>query len=167
MHHQLRAGAPQRLVECVGIAGVERKVIRRLRVHLPRRDRIETLRRLAVAFANLGSEVARPAADRIGLQQREAAGAILLPDLEFGFLLEQADQHRRLQVHVFFRHIGDEFRRHRLVGLGVIRQRNFVAVAASQQHTGHQRGGCDERANERAICQCKAPHPPGIFAPQT
>ena len=32
------------------------------------------------------------------------AGAILLPDLELGFLLEQADEHRRLQVHVLLAH---------------------------------------------------------------
>src|SRR5258708_8036916 len=37
------------------------------------------------------------------LQECEAARAILLPDFEFGFLLEQPDQHRRLQVHVLCR----------------------------------------------------------------
>ena len=176
MHHQLRAGASQRLVEGVGVAGIERQIEGRLRVHLRRADGIEAFRRLAVAFPDLGSEVARPAADRIGLQQREAAGAILLPDFEFGFLLEDPDQHRRLQVHVLRRHVGDQFRRDRLVGLGVVRQRDLVAVAAGQQHTGRERGRGDERANQRAINQGRAPHPKdnfkkgnssAIFAPQT
>jgi len=74
------------------------------------------------AFADLGAEIARPAADRIGFQEREAAGAVLLPDLELGFLLEQPDQDRRLQIHVFRRHVGDQFWRDRLVGLGVVGQ---------------------------------------------
>ncbi len=167
MHHQLRAGASQRLVEGIGIASVERKIIGRLRVHLAGRDRIKAFRSLAVAFADLGPEVTRPAANRVALQECEAAGAILLPDFEFGFLLEQPDQHRRLQVHVLCRHVGDEFRRHRLVGLGIIRQRDFVAVAAGQQHTCRERDRGDERANRRATDQCKAPHPTGNFRTPT
>jgi len=111
VHHQLRAGASERLVEGVGVAGIERQIEGRLRVHLRRADGIEAFRRLAVAFADLGSEVSRPAADRIGLQESEAAGAVLLPDLEFGLLLEDPDQHRRLQVHVLRDHVGDQFRR--------------------------------------------------------
>ena len=119
MHHQLRAGVPHRLVIGVGIAGIEGKIIKRLRIHLRRRNGIKTFRGLAVALADLGPKVSRPAADRIGLQQRETAGAILLPDLEFGFLLEQPDQDRRIQVHVLGDHVRKQFRRHRLVGLGV------------------------------------------------
>ena len=154
---------PSALSIGVRVAGVEREIIGRLRIHLRRRDRIEAFRRLAVAFADLRAEVARPAADRIGLQQREAAGAVLLPDLEFGFLLEQADQDRRLQVHVLRRHVGDQFWRDRLVGLGVGGERDFVAVAAGQQRTGRERSRGDERANQRAINQGKAPHPTGNF----
>jgi hypothetical protein len=110
-----------------------------LRIHLARCDRVEAFGRLTVAFANLGAEVSRPAADRIGLQQRKAAGAILLPDLELGFLLEQPDQDRRLQIHVLGHHLGDELGGNGLVGLGIIRERDFVAVAAGQQRTGRQR----------------------------
>ena len=162
MHHQLRAGVPERAVIGVGVAGIEREVIGRLRIHLRRRDVVEAFGRLAVAFAHLGSEVARPAANRIGLQQREAAGAILLPDLELGLLLEQPDQDRRLQIHILFHHRGEQFWRDRLVGLGVGRKRNLVAVAAGQQHTtSRKRDRSDKRANQRASDQCKAPHPTG------
>ena len=164
MDHQLRAGTPQRLVERVRIAGVEGKIIGRLRVHLRRGDRIEAFRRLAVAFADLGPEIARPAADRIGFQERETAGAVLLPDLEFSFLLEQPDQDRRLQIHVFCRHVGDQFWRDRLVGLGVIGQRDVVAVATGHEHACAREGSRrDERANQRAVNQRLSSTPTGHF----
>jgi hypothetical protein len=164
MHHQLRAGTPQRLVEGVRIAGVEGKIIGRLRIHLRRRNRIEAFRRLAVALADLGSEIARPAADRISFQESETSGAVLLPDLQFGFLFEQANQDRRLQVHVFRRHVGDQLWRDRLVGLGVIGQRDFVAVAAGQQHARAREGSRrDERANQRAVNQRLSSTPTGHF----
>ncbi len=115
-------------------------VAARLRIHLRRRNSVEAFRRLTVAFANLGPEVAGPAADRIGLQEREASRAILLPDLEFGFLFEQPDQDRRIQVHVFFDHGLHQLRRDRLVGLGVGGERDIVAVAAGHQRTGARKG---------------------------
>ena len=166
MHHQLRAGAPQRFVERVGVAHVERQIIRRLRIHLRRRDVVEAFRRLAVAFLDLGTEVAGPSADRIGLQQRELAGAVLFPDLELGLLLEQPHQHRRLQVHVLGGDFGDQLFRNRLVGLGVAGERHFGGVAAGQRQTGGQNGGGDERANERAakvqaMYQSETPQPRG------
>ncbi len=140
VHHQLRAAAPKRAIERVGITGIEREIIGRLRIHLRRRDRIKAFRRLAVAFAHLRAEIARPAADRIGLEQRKVAGAILLPDLELGFLFEQPDQDRRIQVHVLFDHRLDQLGRDRLVGLGVGGERDFVAVATGQQHAGRKGG---------------------------
>ena len=105
MHHELRAGVSQRLVVGIGIAGVKREVIGGLRVHLRRRNGIEAFRGLTVAFADLGSEIARPAANGIGFQQREPARAVLLPNLELGLLFEQPDQHRRLQIHVLLGHV--------------------------------------------------------------
>src|SRR5689334_24673186 len=54
----------ERLVEGVGIAGVEGEIIGRLRIHLRRRDGVEALRRLAVALAHLRTQIAGPAADR-------------------------------------------------------------------------------------------------------
>jgi hypothetical protein len=57
-----------------------------------------------------------------------------------------------------------EFRRDRLVGLGVVGQRNFVAVAAGQQHAGRERSRGDERANQRAINQKQSSTPIGQFS---
>ena len=154
MHHQLRAGVAERRVIGVGIAGVEGEIVGRRRIHQAGRDRVETFRRLTVAFPDLGSEVAGPAADRVSFQERKLAGAVLLPDLEFGFLLEQADQDRRLQIHVLVDHRLDQLRRDRLVGLGVGGERDFIGVAAGQKRTrgGKCRRG-DERADQRAIDQ--------------
>ena len=164
MHHQFGTGMAERAVIGVGVAGVEGKIIGRLRVHLRGRDRVEAFRRLAVAFARLGPEIARPAADRVGLQQRKLAGAVLLPDLKLGFLLEQADQDRRLQIHVLFHHRGKEFWRNRLIGLGVVGERNLVGVTASQQCTARrEHSGSHKCADQRARNQDKAPHPLGNF----
>ena len=133
---------------------------------------------MAVAFPDLWPEVAGPAADRIGLQQRELAGAILFPDLELGFLLEQPDQHGRLRVHVLLLHLGDELFGDRLVGLGVVGERNFVAVAPGEhkarrnndrrdeRQAGRKHQRRDQRANERATIQCEAPQPLGNPVPR-
>lgn len=93
--HQEAAAAAVRAVEGVGIAEVDRQMIVRVRVHLRGRDRVKTLRRLAVAFVEFRAEIAGPAADRIGLEMLEAAGRVLLPDLEFRLFLEDAHHDRR------------------------------------------------------------------------
>src|SRR5574340_92832 len=100
MHHQLGAGIAPRTVIGVRIAGVEGEVIVGFRVHLPGRDGVEALGRLAITLALLRAEIARPAADRIGLEERELAVAVLLPDLHFGFFLEDTDKDWRFLVHV-------------------------------------------------------------------
>src|ERR1041385_402615 len=56
----------------------------------------------------LGPKLAGPAADRIGLEQREVAGAVPLPDLELGLFLEQADKDRRFLIHVLGFDFGHE-----------------------------------------------------------
>ena len=63
-------------------ACIDRQVVIGVRIHQAGRDRIEALWRLAVAFIDLRAEIAGPAADRIDLEQLEAAGGVLLPDLE-------------------------------------------------------------------------------------
>src|SRR5579872_6959613 len=108
MDHQLRAGMAERAVIRIRITGVEGEIVRRCRVHLRRRDRIKALWRLTVALADLRPEVAGPATNRISLQKRKAPGAVLLPDLELRFLLEQADQDRRLQIHVLGFDLGEK-----------------------------------------------------------
>ncbi len=104
VHHQRRAGAAVGAVIGVRIAGVEGEVIGRVRVHLRRGDRVEALRRLPVAFLRLGPELARPAADRIGLEERELAVRAALPDLHLRFLLVGADDDRVVPRHPLLRH---------------------------------------------------------------
>ena len=95
MDHEKAAVAAVRLVESVRKAGVDRKIVARIRIHQLGCDRIEALRRLAVALALFRPDIARPAADRIGLEELEAAGVVLLPDLEFGLFLENPHEDRR------------------------------------------------------------------------
>ena len=95
MDHQERAGAVVRPIIGVREAHVDGEVVAGVRIHQARGDRIEALRRLPIAFLDLGTELTRPAADRIGLEQRLAAGLVFLPDLELGLFLEDANQDRR------------------------------------------------------------------------
>ncbi len=71
MDHQKTAGAIVCLVEAVGKAGIDRKIVVGVGIHLRRRNGIESLRRLPVAFVKLRPEIAGPAADRIGLEDLE------------------------------------------------------------------------------------------------
>ena len=98
--HQKGAGAPVRLIEIVGETDVDGEIVRRVGIHLPGRDGVETFRRLAVAFLDLGAKLAGPATDRIGLEQRKPPFVILLPDFELRLLLEQPHQDRRFLRHV-------------------------------------------------------------------
>ena len=132
MHHQLGARAVPGAVKGVRIAGVEGEVVIGIRIHLPGRDRIEALGRLAVAFLHLGPEIARPAADRIGLQQREFAVAVLLPDLHLRFFLEDADQDRRILVHVLRIKFGERLLGKR--GQGAAGRGDAVGVAARKRN---------------------------------
>src|SRR5262249_54170465 len=105
-------------------------IVGRVGIHLPGRDRVETLGRLAIALLNLGAELTRPAADRIGLQQRVAAGLVLLPDLELGLFLEDARKDRRLLAHALLLDERPHLRRHRRQGLG---NSDAVGLAAGER----------------------------------
>src|SRR5262249_54065676 len=94
MNHQEPAMAVIGAVIGVREAGIDRQIVIGVRIHQAGRDRIEALGCLAVAFTDLRAEIAGPAADRVDLEQFEAAGGILLPDFEFGFFLEDADEDR-------------------------------------------------------------------------
>ena len=63
------------------------------------RDRIEALGRLPVALLDLWPQIARPIADRIGLEVVVAPVVALLPDLELGLFLEDANEDGSLCVH--------------------------------------------------------------------
>ena len=140
MHHQIGAIASERLVEGVGEADVEREVVARIRVHLARTDRIETLRRLPVTFLDLGAELSGPLADRIGLEQAVAAVAALFPDLELGCFLEGADVDRRLRIHVELLHLRLDLGGERLHVLG----NAGILAGGERQPGGDHQGGLAE-----------------------
>src|SRR5215510_3161768 len=100
MDHQERTGTAVRPVVCIREAGIDREILTGIGIHQARRNGVEAFRRLPVAGLDLRSQLTRPAADRISPEQGEAAAVILLPDLEFGFLLEDAYQYRRFLHHV-------------------------------------------------------------------
>ena len=95
VNHQKPAVAVVGAIIKVGEAGIDRQIIIGVRIHQAGRDRIEALGSLTIAFVDLGAEIARPAADRIDLEQLEPPRGILLPDLELGFFLEDAEQDGR------------------------------------------------------------------------
>ena len=95
MDHEKGAVAVVGPVEGIGKAGIDCEVIVGVRIYQAGRDRIEALGGLAVAFVDLRSEIARPAADRIDLEKLEMTAGVLLPDLELlRFFLENAHQDR-------------------------------------------------------------------------
>ena len=107
-----------RLVIGVGIAKVERQVIFRIRVHLPRRNHIEPLRRLPVAFPLLRPQFARPFADGIGAEKRIGSPGIFQPGLHDVFLLENPHEKPRPNAQAELRQIalrvvGDRLQRPR------------------------------------------------------
>jgi hypothetical protein len=91
MHHYISASPAVCAVVSIGIANVERKVLVRVGIHLPRPHGVEPLGRLSVAFPGLRAKLTRPAADWISLKQSEVAFGNLFPDLDLRFFLEQAD----------------------------------------------------------------------------
>src|ERR1700675_1478167 len=107
MHHQLGAGVVPGAVIGVWKAGIEGEVVIGGRIHLPWRDGVEALGCLAVALLFLRAEIARPAADRIGLQQREFAAAGLFPDLHLRLFLKDTGEDRRILVHLLRLDIGE------------------------------------------------------------
>ena len=72
VHHHEGAGAVVGAVEDVGKAQVERAMQAAVGIERLGVDRVEALRRLAVALLELGTEAARPAADGIGGEALEA-----------------------------------------------------------------------------------------------
>ena len=63
-------------------------------IHQFGRNAIEPLWGLTVALPQLRPKIARPPANRIGLEDLETAGGVLLPDFELRLFLEDAHQDR-------------------------------------------------------------------------
>ena len=117
MHHDGAALVSQCAVIGVGIADVECEVIGGVRLHLRGRDRIEALRHLTIALVRLGAELAGPAADRIGLQQRVAAIGLHLPDFELRLLFVGANEDGRALRRVHLLHQSDGLGGDRVIGV--------------------------------------------------
>ncbi len=139
VHHQVLAGAPMGPVIAVREADVERQVIAGARVHLVGVHRVEPLRSLPVAFGELGSELARPFADVVARSEPETAVVLLLPDLEDGFFLEDADHDRRLGRHALCPHLLQQFRREPLLRLRRDVLERLVAARKQQRARDHAR----------------------------
>ncbi len=90
MDHEKGAVAAVRFVEAVGEARVDREIVGGIGIHQLGGNRIEPLRRLAVALMELRPKIARPPTDRKSLEQREMSGGVLLPDFELRLFLENA-----------------------------------------------------------------------------
>ena len=98
MHHEEGAGAPMRLVVQIGEAETEGAMHDAVRIELLGVDRIEALRRLAIALLQLRPEPPGPEADRIGGEADEAP-VLLHPYLQLMFELEDADIDRHAHFH--------------------------------------------------------------------
>src|SRR5215207_8600057 len=94
VNHNQAAVAVVRLVEAVGKADVDRKMVVGVGIHLLGRNSIESLRSLTVALPQLRPKVARPPANRIGLEDLETAAGVLFPDFELRLFLEDAHKDR-------------------------------------------------------------------------
>ncbi len=144
--HQKGAGAPVRPVIGIREPGVDRKIVAGVRIHLPGAEGIEALGCLAIALLDLGAEPARPAADGIGAEEREASAVVLLPDLELRFLLEDPQQHRRALRHALGLELGEHLLRQRLQ-MTLAGGRRGVGIASGKRYR------CRDRAQRQQPSQ--------------
>jgi hypothetical protein len=82
------------LIEDVGKAGVDRKIVLGVRIHQLYRNRIEALGSLTVALMELRPKSALPPTDGVDLDDLEMTGGVLLPDFKFRltFILRQTER---------------------------------------------------------------------------
>ena len=164
MDHEQAAVAVVRLVEAVGVAGVDRKIVIGIGIHQLRRNRIEPLGSLTVALIQLRPKIARPSADRIDLQELETAGGVLLPDFELRLFLENAHKDRRIFWHLPLPEQREQLGRQLLCRLGRQRLcrlgRRRIAVFAKARDRRQCRGKSrrqHKRTDHRGADHCHAP----------
>src|SRR5262249_48726670 len=148
--------APVRGVVFVREADVDGQVLSRVRIPQAGRDRVEAFRRLPVALLDLRPQLARPAADRIGLEQLELAVAVFLPDLELRLLLVEPHQNGRLLAHVLLLDLGDHLRGEWLQRAQAPAGR-VVGIATRKQKGGRNRGGSQQWADKWKTIQPETP----------
>ena len=103
MDEDMRPVSGLHLVEDVGKTKIERARPPPDVTHLRTGDRVETLRRLLVAFAQLRPERPGPMTDGIRRKQHVRGVVFANPDFEFRFGLEHTQQHRRAEFNPFVR----------------------------------------------------------------
>ena len=150
MDHQVRAGAGVRSVIRIREPGIDREILAGIRVHQAGSDGVEALRRLAVARLDLGTQLARPAADRISAKECEAPAVVLLPNLELRFLLEDAHQDRRFLLHLLGFELGQHTFRQRL---HVATDGDRPAAAAGKGDHCSDRGRHQQRPRQRVVSE--------------
>ncbi len=89
---------------------------------------IEALWSLLIPALDLGSQVSRPVADRIGFEVIESSVVPLLPDLELRFLLENPDEDRLLGSHAL-----PAEEHHRILRQGLQMGRQFNPCTGREQ----------------------------------
>src|SRR5262249_30774532 len=114
---------------------------------------IEPLWSLTVALIQLRPKIARPPADRKGLEELEMSAAVLLPDFEFRLFLENAHKDRRMFWHLLLSQQREQRGRQLLCCLG--RQR--IAVSAKARDRRRCRGKSrrqHKRTDDRGADHC-------------
>ncbi len=157
--HQVRAGAGVRSVIRIREPGIDREILAGIRVHQAGSDGVEALRRLAVARLDLRTQLARPAADLLSAKECEAPAVVLLPNLEFGFLLEDAHQDRTFLLHLLGFELGQHTFRQRL---HVATDGDRPAAAAGKVITAAIAAGTSSalrRSRERRVGWRRTPSP--------
>src|SRR5262249_15224335 len=156
MDHEQAAVAVVRLVEAVGEAGVDRKIVVGIGIHQLGRNCVEPLWRLTVALVQLRPQIARPPADRKGLEELEMAAAVLLPDFEFRLFLEDAHNDRRMLRHLLL----SQQREQRGRQLLRCPRRQWIAVFAKARERRQCRGQSrrqHKRTDDRGADHCWTP----------
>ena len=161
--HQELAGSPICLIVGIGEPGIDGKVVVGIRIHQAGRDRIKALGGLPITLRNLRPQVARPPADGIGPQQREAAGLVDFPDFQLRFFLEDPHQDRR-----FLRHVAAlEIRNHALgqrLHVAPVHSNSALRVAPGKRNGSRNRDRGEKQAQYRLTMQ-STPRPTGFPKP--
>src|SRR5262245_2005632 len=156
MDHEQAAVAVVRLVEAVGEAGVDRKIVVGIGIHQLGRNCIEPLRSLTVALMQLRPKIARPPTDRKNLEELEMAAGVLLPDFEFRLFLENAHKDRRMFRHLLLSKQREQLERQLLCCSG----RQLIALFAKGRDRRQCRGKSrrqHKRADYRGADHCYSP----------
>jgi hypothetical protein len=103
---------------------------------------VSSLSVMPVAFLHFWPQVARPATNRVGAQQREASAPVCFPQLQFRLFLEDPNEDRRFPCHVLGVEIGKDF-------LGEWLQVTAADIGGLVVATKERRGGHNRRGGKK------------------